>query len=137
MKFSKKSKASGDISTASMPDIVFMLLFFFMVTTVFKVFDGLTVELPEAEKIEKIESRIHTGYLWIDRAGRWSFNDVPISEERDLYNLAYNARVGDPQLIISLKYDRRVRMEDISKAQTELRKADALRVNFSTRLRSR
>ena len=55
-KFKKKSKVNQEIPTASMPDIIFMLLIFFMVTTVLKKFNGLPVRLPEAEKIVKIES---------------------------------------------------------------------------------
>lgn len=137
MKFNKKNEASGQISTASMPDIVFMLLFFFMVTTVLRQFNGLAVELPEAEMVEKIESRRHTSYLWIARDGQWSFNDVPVQEPRELYEMAYARRVANPQIIVSLKYDKRVEMGEINKAQNELRKADALKVNFSTRLKVR
>jgi len=137
MKFTKKSSVSADIPQQSLSDIVFMLLFFFMVSTVLRQYAGLNVELPEAEKVEKIESQTHTSYLWIDRNNNWSFNDVPISEERVLYELAYNQRVADPQLIISLKYDRRISMRDINRAQNELRKADALRVNFATQLKTR
>ena len=43
MKFSKKTKISSEIPTASMPDIIFMLLVFFMVTTVLREFSGLPV----------------------------------------------------------------------------------------------
>ena len=47
MKFSKKTQISSEIPTASMPDIIFMLLVFFMVTTVLKEFAGLPVNLPK------------------------------------------------------------------------------------------
>ena len=56
MKFSKKSKVNVAIPTTSMPDIIFMLLIFFMVATVFKQFSGLKVRLPDAEKIQKGDS---------------------------------------------------------------------------------
>ena len=52
MKFQKKQQTLEGIPTASMPDIVFMLLIFFMVTTVLKKFDGLPLDLPHARKIE-------------------------------------------------------------------------------------
>ena len=58
MKFSKKTKISSEIPTASMPDIIFMLLIFFMVTTVMREFEGLDIVLPRAEKIEKLLENI-------------------------------------------------------------------------------
>jgi len=137
MKFKKKSEARSEIPTTSLPDIIFMLLIFFMVTTVLKQFTGLPVELPDAEKIVKIEGKRHTSYLWIARDGEWSYNDIKISEPRQLYNYAYNNVVADPQLLVSLKFDRLVPMGEITRAQNELRKANALRVNFATGLKQR
>ena len=57
MKFRRKSGVESKISTSSMPDIIFMLLIFFMVTTVLREFSGLPVSLPKAERIEKLESK--------------------------------------------------------------------------------
>ena len=51
MKFSRKTKISSEIPTSSMPDIIFMLLIFFMVTTVLREYSGLQVNIPKAEKI--------------------------------------------------------------------------------------
>ena len=56
MKFSRKTKLSTEIPTASMPDIIFMLLIFFMVTTVLREYSGLPVTLPKAKRIEKLKS---------------------------------------------------------------------------------
>ena len=138
MKFSRKSKIHSEISTTSLPDIVFMLLFFFMVTTVLRQFSGLQVDLPDAEKIEKIESRRHTSYLWIDMSGRMSFDDVLVYPDDDtLYKIAYKRRSEDIQLLMSLKYDKSVYMELITKANNELRKAGALRVNFATSVKQK
>ena len=52
MKFRRKSGVESKISTSSMPDIIFMLLIFFMVTTVLREYSGLPVSLPKAERIE-------------------------------------------------------------------------------------
>ena len=57
VKFIRKAKVGSAIPTASMADISFLLLVFFMVSTVFVRYRGVPVELPEAEKIEKLESR--------------------------------------------------------------------------------
>ena len=52
MNFSRKTQLSSEIPTASMPDIIFMLLIFFMVTTVLREYSGLPVNLPKAKRIE-------------------------------------------------------------------------------------
>ncbi|MCH8285718.1 biopolymer transporter ExbD, partial [candidate division KSB1 bacterium] len=136
--FNRKSQVKSEIPTASLPDIVFMLLFFFMVTTVLRVFTGLEVELPDAETIQKIESRRHTSYLWIHRSGIMSFNDFVVDPDDDtLYQIAYKYLTEDNQLIMSLKYDELVPFELVAKANNELRKAGALRVNFATDVKVR
>ena len=60
MKLNRKNKEKSEISTSSLPDIIFMLLIFFMVTTVMREFEGLDVLLPRAKTIEKLESKRHT-----------------------------------------------------------------------------
>ena len=64
MKIERKTQESNEISTSSLPDIIFMLLIFFMVTTVMREFDGLDVLMPRAKMIEKLESKRHTSYVW-------------------------------------------------------------------------
>ena len=54
MKIERKTQESNEISTSSLPDIIFMLLIFFMVTTVMREFDGLDVLMPRAKMIEKL-----------------------------------------------------------------------------------
>ena len=75
MKLNRKNKQSNKISTSSLPDIIFMLLIFFMVTTVMREFEGLDIVLPRAEKIEKLESKRHTVHMWITKDGLISVND--------------------------------------------------------------
>ena len=66
MKLNRKVNISSDIPTASMPDIIFMLLIFFMVTTVLWEYSGLDVELPKAKRIQKLKSKsAHCSYLAI------------------------------------------------------------------------
>ena len=75
MKLNRKNKTSNEISTSSLPDIIFMLLIFFMVTTVMREFEGLDVVLPRAETIEKLESKRHTSYIWSTKDGLVSVDD--------------------------------------------------------------
>ena len=88
MKLNKKVKISSDIPTASMPDIIFMLLIFFMVTTVMREFEGLDIVLPNAETIEKLESKRHTVYVWATKEGLISVNDK-IVNVNDLSNVMF------------------------------------------------
>ena len=59
-KFGKKSKTSQDIPTAALPDIIFMLLFFFMVTTVMRETDILVKQiLPKAIQLSKLDNTLN------------------------------------------------------------------------------
>ncbi|MGD9487078.1 MAG: ExbD/TolR family protein [Calditrichaceae bacterium] len=132
MKFSKKSKINVAIPTASMPDIIFMLLIFFMVATVFKQYSGLKVQLPDAVKIKKIEgSKRHVATIWLDRDSQIICDDVAIKKVNDLRNVVYQKLVTDPQLIVALKIDKTANMGIVNKVHQELRKASALRINYS------
>ncbi len=65
-KFKKKNKASTAISVASLPDIVFMLLFFFMVTTVLREQDLLVEQnLPQASQLQKLQKKSLISYLYV------------------------------------------------------------------------
>ena len=81
MQFNRKSKVGSVIPTASMADISFLLLVFFMVSTVFVRYRGVPVELPEAEKIEKLESRRNVLQIWVNSEGTISMEDrnVPLN----------------------------------------------------------
>ena len=63
MKVNRKTKLETEIPTASMPDIIFMLLIFFMVTTVLREYSGLPISLPKAKRIEKLTSKRHTSHI--------------------------------------------------------------------------
>ena len=132
MKFRKKSEIKSEISTASMPDIIFMLLVFFMVTTVLREFEGLPLTLPSAKKIEKLESKRNTTHVWVSKAGLVSIDDkrVPIPAIR---NVIYAKIAENPKLIISLKADRDTPMKVITNVQQEFRHANALKVNYAAK----
>ena len=132
MKFRKKSEVKSEIPTASMPDIIFMLLVFFMVTTVLREFEGLPLILPSAKKIEKLESKRNTTHVWVSKAGLVSIDDkrVPIPAVR---NVIYAKIAENPKLIISLKADRDTPMQVITDVQQEFRQANALKINYAAK----
>ena len=132
MNFSRKTQLSSEIPTSSMPDIIFMLLIFFMVTTVLREYSGLPVNIPKAEKIEKLKGKRHTAHIWVSKEGLVSINDRLFAVE-DVAKIMYDKRVSDPQVIVSLKADEEAKMGLISSIHEELREADALKLNYSTK----
>ena len=131
MNINRKNKTSNEISTSSLPDIIFMLLIFFMVTTVMREFEGLDIVLPRAEKIEKLESKRHTVHMWITKDGLISVNDR-IVDIKNLGNVMANKISQDPKITVSLKSDDKSRMQLITEVHTQLRNAQALKLNYST-----
>ena len=132
MKVNRKTKLATAIPTASMPDIIFMLLIFFMVTTVLREYSGLPISLPKAKRIEKLKSKRHTSHIWVSKDGLISIEDKLYASD-GIRHVMYEKRVANPQLVISLKADERARMGLISEIHGELRKADALKVNYSSK----
>ena len=130
MNIERKTKTGSEISTSSMPDIIFMLLIFFMVTTVMREFDGLKVLMPKAKMIEKLESKRHTSYIWATKDGLVSVDDRIINTNM-LRNIMYQKISKDPKITVSLKSDRDANMKLISELHTELRKAQALKLSYS------
>lgn len=147
----KKKKDGGlpPISTASLPDIVFMLLFFFMVATVIKE-DNLLIEnkLPSADQIEKLDKKNPVSYIYIGKPSA-NYVDKYGSEARIQLNDKY-AGVEDiapfiaaeraalreellPKLTIALKVDSEANMGLVSDVKQELRKVNALKINYTTR----
>ena len=132
MEFKKKSKASEDIPTASMPDIVFMLLLFFMVTTVFRSSTGLPIDLPIAKRIQKLEAKKNVASLWANPAGEISIDDKLINVG-DVSKIMYDKRLENPKIIVSLKIDQATDMALVSDIHQELRDASALKVNYTAK----
>lgn len=131
IKIQKKSNIKIAVPTASMPDIIFQLLIFFMVSTVLRQYQGLKVSLPEASKVEKLPTKRHVTTIWVDRFNNTVIDDVSVKKVTDLRTVVYNKLVADPQLIVSLRVDERADMGIVNDIQQELRKANALKINYS------
>ena len=119
---------------SSLPDIVFLLLIFFMVSSVFKEFQGLPVKLPNARKIEKLQGKRDVAYLWVAKDGTISIDDriVPM---KDVSKLMYKKRIDpmNPLRVVSMKIDKGTEMGNVTDIHEELRDADALNVNYSAK----
>ncbi len=131
MNFKKKGGVSHSIPTGSMADITFLLLIFFMVSTVFVRFRVTGIIMPKAEKIEELKKRRHINYLWVS-ADRKIYIDDKLATLDQVAGIFYTRRVKDPRMVVSLKCDYRAPYGLISRVMEQLREADALRINFAT-----
>jgi len=147
-KFStNKTKSSPGINTSSLPDIIFMLLFFFMVTTTMRENTLLVkLKLPEATQVQKLQKKSLVSYIYIgepvDKAlygtnSRIQLNDsyATIKDIQEFVSKERQARnEADRKLITtSLKVDENTKMGVVTDVKQELRKANALKINYSTR----
>lgn len=134
MRLKRKMKIEAGIPTSSLPDIIFMLLIFFMVVTVLREFQGLKLILPEAKKIAKLEGQKHISHIWATAEGTISIDDqiIDIGKVR---TIMYEKVTANPQLTASLKADRNTEMEIITDLHQELREASALKLNYSAKPR--
>ncbi|MBK8703699.1 MAG: biopolymer transporter ExbD [Saprospiraceae bacterium] len=149
-KFSKKrSGTTPSISTASLPDIIFILLFFFMVVTVMRTAElKVRVITPSVTELTKLEEKSLVNYLYIGR---------PIQKFQSLYGTKPRLQLGDkfadlneiplflekhrvkvpeskrPRITSSLRVDGDVTMGIVQDTKTQLRKSGQLKVNYSAK----
>ncbi len=148
-KFKKKANTKQDIPTSALPDIIFMLLFFFMVTTVLReVTINVKQRIPDATQLRKLERKSLVSYLYVGepkKTDQWGTepriqaNDVFIepkdvtlwvAQEKDKLN-----EVERDQITIALKVDEEAKRGLISDIELQLRKANARKLLYSTILK--
>jgi biopolymer transport protein ExbD len=147
----KKKQGVGAVSTASLPDIVFMLLFFFMVTTVMREQD-VVVEIvkPDASEVTKLEKKSLVDYINIGKPYDKRLGTEPVIQLDDALitdmsqikpwiedNREQRSEGEQSQITTSLKVDRKVKMGIVTDVKQELRKAQALKINYSANTRER
>lgn len=142
--FEKKSaKTSQEVPMAAMPDIIFMLLIFFMVTTVLREVElQVQINFTEAENIEKIEQKRLISYIYIgpEKLGggelgqtQIQIDDSIIEDVGAIRTIMYDKYTEQPKLIVSLRVDEGTETGIVTDVQEELREAGTLRINYSTR----
>ena len=147
-KFGRKNKGGlPAINTSSMPDVIFMLLFFFMTVTSLRETTLLVdIKMPKATEIEKLERKDLTSYIYIGTPilseqgtmgtdARIQLNDAfkTTNDIRD-FIAAEREKLSevDRQLMtVSLKIDRDVRMGIVTDVKQELRRCSALKIHYS------
>ncbi len=151
-KFRKNDKKEvPQMNTSALPDIIFMLLFFFMVATTMKETNYLVdMKYPEATEIKKLEKKSLVSFIYIGppkvehRAQlgsepRIQLNDrfaTPADIQSYIATERESMKESDrPKMTVSIKADSDTKMQIITDVKQALRKASALKINYSARQR--
>ena len=130
-KIVRKTKVDSEIPNASMSDIAFLLLIFFMVSTTFVKEKGLKVDLPRAETIQKINRR-NAATIYVSRSGLISIDDF--ATQVDQIQFVMQSKIAEnPALITSFRTDKDTEYGIMADVMNELKRANALRISFEAR----
>ena len=144
----KRSNTQPAISTASLPDIVFMLLFFFMVVTVLRQGEiKLQVVTPDATQLTKLEEKSLVNYIYIGRPlkkyekvygtkPRIQLGEQIVDSPANIPLFLEQHKVKVPEsrhsmITTSLRIDGNVTMGIVQDVKVMLRKSNQLRLNYS------
>ena len=130
----KGDKSLPPISTASLPDVIFMILFFFMVSTTMRDQELLVrYKLPEATEVQKLEKKslvsyIHIGQPTLAMQAQFGTRDILdfVAAERDKLSEADRA-----SMTVCLKADQSTKMGIVTDVKQELRRANALKISYA------
>ena len=149
-KFRKKGKKSQPaVNTAALPDIVFMLLFFFMVTTVMRETSLKVINVtPKATEVDKLERKTLVSYIYIGKpikALQGQFGTAPRIQLNDAFKTLEDIPLfvemekdkrdeAERNMVTwSLKVDQKTKMGIVTDVKQELREVNALKINYSTK----
>ena len=146
-KFKKRKKEMPAVNTSSLPDIVFMLLFFFMVTTVMREND-LAIEapsLPSATEVKKLERKSLVSTIFVGKAkdskygtgyNRIQLNDkIATPEDVPSFIFLERGNVSEaevPFMTTSIKADKQSSVGTLADIREKLRDVNALKLSLST-----
>ncbi len=131
-KFKRSFAVKVAVPTGSMSDIVFLMLLFFMITTVFKTEQGLRLTLPVAEMAERVPKQKRVAHVWIGKAGNISINDFYIDVSK-VSNLIAKKMEVEPAILIAVRCDKRAPYGIVEDVLEEFKKVNALNVQFTTK----
>ena len=137
--FRRKRQNVPSLNMASMSDLIFTVLFFFMIVTHMRS-DEVKVryEVPQGSEMKKLANKSSVVNIYIGRAG----NDWRVQLNGDIVRVEdLSARIeqikssmspeNQEHLTVSLRADRRTPMGLISDVKQALQKSYALRINYS------
>lgn len=132
-KIKKNARPSTEIPSSSMSDIAFLLLLFFMVSTVFVREKGLKVHMPKAKQIQKIP-RNHSATIYVTKNNVISIDDFRVQIPQ--VNMIMQRKLAeDFNVIACFRTDRDASYGTMSDIMNQLREAEVLRVSFEAKLK--
>lgn len=150
----KKGQGMQKINTSSLPDIIFMLLFFFMVSTTMREVEvKVKVTSFEVSEVKKLEQKSLVSYIYIGRPMKQlqglygsepmiQMNDKLVNEEgiptESVQDFVLSEREKLPEvdknkMVVSLRIDPDIPMGKVDDVKQALRRAKALIINYSAR----
>lgn len=142
----KGNKGTPPISTASLPDVIFMILFFFMVSTTMREQELLVkFTLPSATEVQKLEKKSLVSYIYVGpptRSLQGKFGTDARIQLNDSYRTAQDIgefvaserdklnEVDRAAMTVNIKADQHIRMGIITDVKQELRRANALKISY-------
>jgi len=125
----KRRFKGGEIPTASMADIAFLLLIFFLVTTTIDMDKGLGIVLPaEGEQVEISKKNILN--CLINSTGQVLLGDEPVKKE-DISRVIRQKLQANDKLIISVKAHEKTKYKDYITVVDQLKQANATRISIA------
>lgn len=140
MKIRKKKRETPEVSTASLPDIIFMLLFFFMTVTVLRTASAqMTIELPATEEAVKVNHEASEFNIYVSEDVENKTEKIQINEylvtidqlDKTLQNIAAPLLDFEKMKVpIYLRIDKGVKMDLVYDVKLLLRKHGLRKINY-------
>jgi biopolymer transport protein ExbD len=129
VKFGRRSRVSEEIPSSSLSDIAFLLLIFFMVSTVFAIEEGLLLQLPSKEGVVKKISRKNIMVVTAHANGALTIDEEAITVE-EIKARVEQAILDNPKVIIVVETDRDAPYGLMVDVLDELKLAQATRISL-------
>lgn len=125
-----------DLNTAALPDLIFTILFFFILVTHLRSVDvKLKYQLPEGQQLTKMVDRSSIIHVYVDADGNVQIENSLVSmEDIPAVVNGYRNKMSEDsrsELQVSFKADKNTKMGIITEVKTQLRKVGSLKVNYS------
>ena len=141
----KESREMPEMNTSSLPDLIFTILFFFMiVTTMREVTLKVKFVVPSGTELEKLEKKSAVSFIYVGpptdqlRAQMGSGTRIQLNdrfaEPREVMDFVAQERQGmmnQAEQVISIKADQKTKMGIITDVKQALRRAHALKISYA------
>jgi len=125
-----RERGEPDIPSASLPDIVFQLLIFFLVTTTIDVDKGLDLVLPPPGDVEIELASKNIANILINDAGQILIDEEVVQVE-EVDNIVRDKLLENDKLVVSVKTARKTKYDIYIKVLDQLKRAGATRISIA------